>query len=39
MSVGYDEIRIRREILLQRIRGSSDSPFSQEDLMALQEKH
>lgn len=38
MSVGYDEIKIRREILLQRIRGSSDSPFSQEDLMALQEK-
>jgi len=39
MSVGYDEIKIRREILLQRIRGSSDSPFSQEDLMALQEKN
>lgn len=31
------ESAIRREILLQRLRSSSESPFSEEDLMALQE--
>ena len=28
----FDKIRIKREIHLQRIRGSSDSPFDEEDL-------
>lgn len=32
-----DPTAIRRELLLQRIRGSKDSPFSEEDLMAIQE--
>lgn len=31
-NVGNDVTRIRREILLQRISGSSDSPFEQEEL-------
>ena len=28
----FDKIRIKRELLLQRIRGTSDSPFTPEDL-------
>ena len=32
-----DPTAIKRELLLQRIRGSKDSPFSEEDLMAIQE--
>jgi len=35
--VNGDPTAIRRELLLQRIRGSKDSPFSEEDLMAIQE--
>lgn len=35
--VNNDPIAIKREILLQRIRGSKDSPFDDEDIMALQE--
>ena len=35
--VNGDPTAIKRELLLQRIRGSKDSPFSEEDLMALQE--
>lgn len=34
-SLSGDKIRIRREILLQRIHGSSDSPFDPEDLEKL----
>jgi len=35
--VNGDPTAIKRELLLQRIRGSKDSPFSEEDLMAIQE--
>ena len=35
--VNNDPVKIKRELLLQRIRGSKDSPFSDEDLMAIQE--
>ena len=35
--VNGDPVAIKRELLLQRIRGSKDSPFSEEDLMAIQE--
>ena len=35
--VNNNTVAIKREILLQRIRGSNDSPFSEEDLMAIQE--
>ena len=35
--VNGDPAAIKRELLLQRIRGSKDSPFSEEDLMAIQE--
>lgn len=35
--VNNDPIAIKREILLQRIRGSKDSPFNEDDLMAIQE--
>ena len=35
--VNNDPTAIKRELLLQRIRGSKDSPFSEEDLMAIQE--
>lgn len=31
----YDQITIRREIHLQRLNGSNNSPFSMEDLMAI----
>ena len=30
--LGFDKIRIKREIHLQRIRGTNDSPFDPEDL-------
>ena len=30
--LSFDKIRIKRELLLQRIRGSNDSPFDPEDL-------
>lgn len=32
-----DPVAIKREVLLQRIRGSKDSPFDEEDIMAIQE--
>lgn len=35
--VNNNTVAIKREILLQRIRGSNDSPFEEEDLMAIQE--
>lgn len=35
--VNGDPTAIKRELLLQRIRGSKDSPFDEEDLMAIQE--
>ena len=35
--VNNDPAKIRREILLQRLRSSSESPFDEEDLLALQE--
>lgn len=35
--VNGDPTAIKRELLLQRVRGSKDSPFSEEDLMAIQE--
>lgn len=35
--VNNDPVAIKREILLQRIRGSKDSPFDEEDIMAIQE--
>ena len=34
----HDKVKIRRELLLQRIRGSSLSPFNQEDLEIISEK-
>lgn len=33
--LGYDKMRIKRELLLQRIRGTSDSPFDPEDLETI----
>lgn len=30
--LSFDKVRIKRELLLQRIRGTSDSPFDPEDL-------
>lgn len=35
--VNNDAVAIKREILLQRIRGSKDSPFDEDDMMAIQE--
>lgn len=35
--VENDPVAIKRELLLHRIRGSKDSPFDEEDLMAIQE--
>lgn len=37
VTVNNNPSKVRREILLQRMRGSSDSPFDEEDLLALQE--
>lgn len=37
VTVNNNPAKVRREILLQRMRGSSDSPFDEEDLLALQE--
>ena len=33
--LSFDRVRIKREILLQRIRGTTDSPFDLQDLDAL----
>ncbi|WP_304576733.1 hypothetical protein [Romboutsia ilealis] len=36
-TVNNNPAKVKREILLHRMRGSSDSPFDEEDLLALQE--
>lgn len=36
-TVNNNPAKVKREILLQRMRGSSESPFDEEDLLALQE--
>ena len=36
-TVNNNPYKVRREILLQRLRSSDNSPFDEEDLMALQE--